>query len=55
MNRITQNPITTITGAVIILACLAFVFFEKATAVDVSGWFTTGLMLLVGKDEYLKK
>lgn len=52
-NRVFENYVTTILGAIIILASLGAIYFEKATAEAMYGWFTAGVTFIRSKDSIL--
>lgn len=53
MNRLVKNWATTILG----VACLVFsgymMYTEKATSLELAGFFSTGLLLLRSKDSLI--
>ena len=52
-NRLFSNYVTTILGLLMLIFCGTMIFMEKAAIEDMSGWMTTGLLLLRSKDSLI--
>jgi hypothetical protein len=50
IERIFKSPKTTIIGLIILALCFVFVYLEKATLTEVSGFILGGFSMLFFKD-----
>ena len=54
MNRLTKNGlVTTVLGVAVIVFCGVMMYTEKASEMELAGFFGLGLMLLRSKDSLI--
>ena len=51
--RLLNNYVTTIIGLIMIVFCAIMVYTQKATAEEMAGGFTTGILFLRSKDSLI--